>query len=773
MSTKRHSILRELGVAAILLLAALGFFWRILFTPDAWKPAGGGDLVSFLFPIYRFAAASLRAGDLPLWNPHLYAGAPFLADMQTGLFYPPNLLLFLISPNFAYKALTWMAVLHIYLAGLFMYLCLRYLEPGRPLRMTAALLGAVAYMFSDMFVVHFGNLNLIAVAAWLPLVFLLFWRAVRMRRLGLAVGAGVVFGLSTLEGHLQITLYIGLALTVTMTVEAILSRRSRRGWAWSLLALALTAAVAIGLSALVLLPAFEYARLSPRAGLAYKDAARYSLIPGLLGELLVPALFSSREPSLYWGVWDRVAAGYLGIFTLILAGLALLLRRGRRLALFVALAIVAFLLALGGESVVHGWAYLVLPGFGQLRAPARTILLLDFSLASLAALGLDRLLGPLDRQTRRVFDSAWRFLLWFGGAAILIGGAWAYLMIYQAQDRDPVLFWRVSAAGSGVIWALLMLGASLAWLAARRSGRFRRRVLGWLAVGLVFLDLATVGAYTDLGNKPPTTGYVHPQAVDFLRADPGFFRIDSRTDVWDVWQPNLALLAGLYDVSGIDNPLVVADVARYLEGTGGRSTRLYDLLGVSYVLGSKEVTLDWDKFSLAFDGDPDVNVYRNESAFPRAFVVHQAVVAKDQEDAWRRIHQEAFDPATTVVLEGGQPLEGPTDVADTVQVLHYQPNELEMQVEAGAEGYLFLSDPFYPGWQARLDGEPAELLRADYAFRAVKVPAGSHRVTMSFRPASWYAGLALTLLTVLILVVLGGWALLRRDRQGSQRQQGR
>jgi hypothetical protein len=772
MSTKRHPIIRELGVAAVLLLAALGFFWRILFTPDAWKPAGGGDLVSFLFPIYRFAAASLSSGDLPLWSPHLYVGAPFLADMQTGLFYPPNLFLFLISPNFAYKALEWMAVLHIYLAGLFMYLCLRYLEPGRPLRMTAALVGAVAYMFSDMFVVHFGNLNLIAVAAWLPLIFLLFWRALRMRRLGLAVGAGVAFGLSTLEGHLQITLYIGLALAVTMVVEAILSRRSRRGWARSLLALALTAAVAIGLSALVLLPAFEYTRLSPRAGLAYKDAARYSLIPGLLGEMLVPALFSSREPSLYWGVWDRVAAGYLGIFTLILAGLALLLRQGRRVGLFVALAIVAFLLALGGESVVHGWAYLLLPGFGQLRAPARTILLLDFSLAALAALGLDRLLGPLDRRARRAFSSAWRVLLWLGGAAILIGGVWAYLMIYQAQDRDPVLFWRVSAAGSGVIWALLMLGASLAWLAARRSGRLRRRVLGWLAVGLVFLDLATMGAYTDLGDEPPISGYDHPQIVEFLRADPGFFRIDSRTDVWDVWQPNLALLAGFYDVSGIDNPLVVADVARYLEGTGGRSTRLYDLLGVGYVLGSKEVTLDWDKFGLAFEGDPTVNVYRNESSLPRAFVVHQAVVAEDHEDAWVRIHRDGFDPATTVVLEGGQPLKGPAGVEDRVQVVRYEPNALEIELEAGAEGYLFLSDPFYPGWKAELDGEPVELLRADYAFRAVKVPAGSHRVTMIFRPGSWVAGLALTLLTVLLLVVFGGWALLRRERQGRQQHQG-
>jgi hypothetical protein len=764
MSTKRQPAIRELVPVAVLLLASLGFFWRILFT-ETWKPAGGGDLVSFLFPTYRFAAASLNDGFLPLWNPHLYSGAPFLADMQAGLFYPINLLLFLVAPEFPYETLPWMVVLHVFLAGLFMYLCLRHLEPNRPVRIPAALAGAIAYMFSDLFIVHFGNLNLVAVAAWLPLIMLFFWRALRSRSLGFAVGAGVVYGISTLEGHLQITLYIALALVVAVAVEAVTGRRSGRGWAWSLLALVTTAAVAIGLSALVLLPTFEYAGLSPRAELGYQDAARYSLEPGLLGEMLVPALFGSREPSLYWGVWDRVAVGYLGIFPLILAGLAVMMRRGRRVALFASLAVAAFLLALGGASIIHGWVYQLLPGFGQVRAPARAVFLVDFGLAALAALALDLFLGPLDVRARSAFRRVWRGLLWFGAAAVLIGVAWAYLVIYQAQGGDPILFWRVSAAGSGVIFALLMLVASLAWLGARRTGRLRLKVLAWLAVGLIFLDLASVGAYTDLGTEPPTAGFEHPQVIEFLENDPGFFRIDSRTDVWDVWQPSLALLAGFYDVGGIDNPLVVADVARFWEGTGGRSTRLYDLLGVRYVFGSKEVTLDWNKFSLAFDGDPDVNVYRNETVLPRAFVVHRATVAADHEDAWAQIQQPGFDPSTMVVLEGGTPLNLAQDVQAGVEIVRYEPNALEVRVDSEAEGYLFLSDPFYPGWRAEVNGEPATILRADYAFRAVAVPAGSHTVTMAFRPGSWYAGLGITAFTAVILLILGVWIVIRQRRR--------
>ncbi|MGD8792531.1 MAG: YfhO family protein [Anaerolineae bacterium] len=770
MSADRRTVTRELGPILLLLLAGLGFFWRVLLLPDTWKPAGGGDLVSFLFPTYRYAAARLWQGDVPLWNPHLYGGVPFLADMQSGIFYPLNLLLFGVLPDFPYEALQWLAALHVFLAGAFAYLCLRFLAPGRPLRVPAALAGALAYMFSGVFIVHFGNLNLIAVAAWLPLIVLLFWRALRGRRLGLAVAAGAALGVATLEGHLQITLTIGLGLGLAAGVEA----WQAKGWrarAWPLLALGVTAAVAVGLSALVLLPAVEYAGLSPRAELTYREAARYSLVPALLGEMVVPALFGSREPALYWGVWDRVAAGYLGILPLILAGLALLLRRGRRIVFLATVAVVAFLLALGGESVLHGWAYLLLPGFDQMRAPARTVLLVDFALAGLAAMGLDRLLAPLGRRARRSLAGAWRGLILLGGLAAVVGGAWAYLVVYQAQDGDPILFWRVSMAANGVVLAILLLAASLAWLGARRSGRPGRRTLGWLAIGLVFFDLASVGAYTDLGHEAPTAGYEHPAVVEFLRshAEP-LARIDSRTDVADVWQPDLALLAGLYDVGGVDNPLVVADAARYWQGLGGRSTRLYDFLGVGYVLGSKEVVLDWEKFSLAFEGDEQVNVYRNEGALPRAFVVGRAIAAASHEDAWRLIHEAGFDPAQAVVVEGAAGGGAPAGAGRgaVASIVRYEPDRIEIEVEAPAGGYLVLSDPFYPGWQVEVDGQPAELLRANYAFRAVAVPAGAQRVAMRFNPVTWRVGLGISLVTMAGLVVGGGIALIRPREGGSE-----
>ena len=195
-------------------------------------PADGGDLVSFLFPTYRFAAATLHQGAWPLWNPSLYGGAPHVGDIQAGFLYPPNLLLFLLWPDFPYVALQWLSIGHIWFAGAGMYLLL---ARGLRVRRVAALAGALAFMFSDAFLTHFGNLNFNAVASWLPWVFWAFagswkleagnWKLetdsqsslvthYSLPNLGRAALAGVLLAIATLAGHIQATLFIVLALVI-------------------------------------------------------------------------------------------------------------------------------------------------------------------------------------------------------------------------------------------------------------------------------------------------------------------------------------------------------------------------------------------------------------------------------------------------------------------------------------------------------------------------------------------------------------------------------
>ncbi len=373
-------------------IATLASFWRLILG-DAWMPAGGGDLAHFLYPTYSFAQKWWRQGVIPLWNPHLFAGQPFVGDIQSGLFYPLNLLTFFLTNPLSYRDLEYLAVLHFFVAGAGMYGVLRWgrwgrtLDNGRSLSRAACLAGAIAFEFSDLFITHFGNLNLIAAAAWLPPVLLFFSRGVERRELRLGTFSlllsGLLLAMSFLAGHIQAFLFVLLALALYALYLAVENRDSARRIGAGF---GITLVIGLGLSALVLLPAVEMTRASVRSSYAYENAAEYSLPPAELVGLLIPGFFG-RGPQAAWGPWQRVEVGYLGILPLLLAALALLLRRDSKTYFFGLFTLAGLLLALGGYSILHGWLYAAVPVFGQLRAPARFIYLFDFGAAVLAAVG--------------------------------------------------------------------------------------------------------------------------------------------------------------------------------------------------------------------------------------------------------------------------------------------------------------------------------------------------------------------------------------------------
>jgi len=774
-TTPYHWDMASLGALA---LAALGFFWRIIWG-GSWMPADGGDLASFLYPTYRFTAQSFRQGIIPLWNPHLYGGAPFIGDIQAGLLYPVNVLAFFLARPLTYPTMEWLSIFHFWWAGAGMYLLLRlnrWREGEAQLSRWASLAGALAFMFSDGFLTHFGNLNLIAVASWLPWVFWAYLRGIGDQRLEIrwAVVAGVLLAGATLAGHAQVTLFIALALGLYTVLETYLAlRQGASGQAISsfvsllsrrLVYLFTCCLVAVLLAAVVLLPALELTRHSARAAWDYQQTVGYSLSPAQWIGLLIPGFFG-RGPQFHWGLWPRVEVGYLGVLPLILALLAMMRGRPRRVWALLGLAVVTFLIALGIYSLPHGWLTRLVPGFGQFRAPARLVLVMDFGLAALAALGLDALLrsrGDEGAAFRRVF----RLTAWAAGATCAVGLPLAYFALITGQDRSPEVFSRISVATIAVaIFAALLL-ASLALLAARRYGWAGPRILGLLAVVLIFFDLASTGAYNDLGQTDPTGAFEHPEIVSFLRNDSDRFRIDARTGIDQLWQPDAAILHGLDDVWGVVNPLVLADYERYWEGVGSRSSLLYDLLNARYVIARKDVALDWDKFEMAFDGDPELNVYRNRSALPRAFLVHQAVGVPDHEAAWAAVHAPGFDPATEVVVEGEAPLLAPAVGPEEVEIVTYGPNEIVVEVEASAPGVLVLSEVFYPGWRVMEEGGgQGTVQRVNYAFRAAAVEPGTARLRFVYAPPSYRLGAVISGVTALALLSGAVW-LWRRQVSG-------
>ena len=225
-------------------------------------------------------------------------------------------------------------------------------------------------------------------------------------------------------------------------------------------------------------------------------------------------------------------------------------------------------------------------------------------------------------------------------------------------------------------------------------------------------------------------------------------------------------MQGLYDTWGVVNPLTLAYYVDYLEATGSRSSDLYALLNTKYLLGKKDVELDWDVWELAFDGDPDLNVYLNRRYQPRALLLGRATPVPDLTAAQAAIRASGFQPLAEVVLEGGEAQAG---ASGSAQVVSAGTNDMVVTTESAGPGTLLVSQVWYPGWEASIDGGAWQpVLRADGALQAVQLPAGAHEVRLRFRSASYLLGLVVA--GVMLVVVGVGWVLGGRRRWQSKEQ---
>jgi Bacterial membrane protein YfhO len=242
----------------------------------------------------------------------------------------------------------------------------------------------------------------------------------------------------------------------------------------------------------------------------------------------------------------------------------------------------------------------------------------------------------------------------------------------------------------------------------------------------------------DVGTSDPTLGYQRADIVEFLRANLGLARMDSRTDVEGVWRPDTGLLYGFQDIYG-DNPLVLNDWNAYWENLGGRDSPSYALLNVKYVLTRRGAPMPAN-FEKAYEGSGDITVWENKAAAPRAWLVTNA--------------PPAGESVEDVTPSGEQNL----------QIVAYNPNEIVVNANPSHDGYLVLSEVYAPGWRATVDGKNEPVLRADRLFRAIPLQAGSHQVHIAYEPMSFQLGAIISGMTLLIVLGLLGWVFVTRHQ---------
>jgi hypothetical protein len=727
-----------------------------------------GDAATQFYPWRLFAREEIRRGALPAWNPHLLLGTPFVANSTSAVFYPPNALTWILSAPLGW-ALGF--PLRTLLGFFFTALLARELGASRSGALAAGLIFSLCG-----FQVGWQVWPQTDAAVWLPLILLAVWRLWHRPGPGAVALAGVAFAMPVLAGHPEVAFYVtgaGVAFWLFLLLRD--GRPDRRRALAAAARLAAGAALAVGLAAAQMLPTLEWVgQIQRSTGHSWTSPLRPLQLQAFVSR-------DARASRTAIGVPVPEGAAYAGMLTLVAAPLAFGLRRRRRETVF-------FLaLAAAAAGVVYGiWPLFQLsahiPVFRSFPNN-RLLLLVELCLAVLAAFGLTAVQeeGPRDgrKVTLALLPSAFLLAAVSGRALLLRGPVWG-------GPRGLVSSW--------LLWALA--AALVAAAAVARRGRWRTGAAFPLAaLVLLGVDLGTF-AYGHVPFVAPSRVFPSAPVYDYLgalaagaerRGQP--FRA---TVVDNAAPPNSEMVYGLSNASGYEFALrrtyeLLAPFPDALPRAGlvsGMSSdrivaagdRRLDLFNVRYLVssnlnaGTPNLAAHPERFRQVWSQGA-IQVFENLHALPRAFLVplRAARVDPDPESALARLRDPGFDPAAAVLLAEPPADPGAGTPAPLSRVLAVRDRAGDVRVRAvvAEPSVLVVSQSFYPGWKARVDGRPRPVLRADHALQAVVLAPGTHEIELTFESPALRAGLILSALSLLVLAVLSARAILAGSRSQS------
>ena len=798
----RKRLLLNLTIAIGLLLLLVVFFWPVLlggrtllpldnlFAYPPWRSFAAqfetaiphNDLLSDLilenYVWKRLIVQALKSRQIPLWNPYILSGQPFLAAGQHSALYPLSLLFYVLPLARAYGYFT---VLQLLLAGLFMYFYARTIG----LRRFGALTAGIVFTFSGFMIVSVVHPMIIAAASWLPLLLAIVERLVRTQQALLTGGrprpvayipwialGALAVGLQFLAGHVEIAYYVLLVTAFYAVCRlAILWWQTRNTAQVGKLALGmmLMVVVGVGLAAIQVVPLLEVVTQNFR-----QESATYQQIIGwaypwrriiaffvpdffgnpahhsyfdVLSRQTITALRNVRgEPitTIYWDVKNYVEGGsYVGILPLLLALVAVVKSRSKYVWIFTALAVISLLFVFG--TPLYAVLYYLLPGVKQLHSPFRWIFPYTVSVSVLAGCGA----SWLAEHTASVRARPVRLL---GGLALLGGLLGIIALALGLLFPGPVLALAqravLSLAGASeafadgrafysyqfrnfLIFFVALFGAGLSlWLSQVRLRLARIPV--WQAIALVVIvaELFVVGTSFNPRADPSILSF-EPPVVSFLRRDSELWRFTTFDATGaKTLNANAGMLFDLADVRGYDS-IISRQYVEYMQLIEPQGELLYnriapltqrssldspllDVLNVKYVVTTQ--TLDNPGYTLVYDDE--LRVYRNDDYLPRAFVVYGAQVIPDE--IARRDALRQLNPRQTVILEQqpeGDGVRGEGTDWAPANITGYSLNEVTVQVNLPRSGYLVLADNWFPGWRA-YDTQPGQTEQEITLYRA-------------------------------------------------------
>ena len=690
-----------------------------------WGPVKNNampDVHGQIYPWKKFTIDTYRSGQIPLWNPYSFSGNPHLANFQSAVFSPFNLLLFIFSFIDAWSILI---LLQPLLAGLFMYLFVREIGVSR----AGSLISSVIFMFCGFIVVWMAYGTLGYAILYLPLALFAVEHYYRNGRFRSLLLLALTVPLSFFSGHFQISFYFFAALIFYIIFKAFIKRNARStGY--------LLTSVVFGLliAAIQLIPSTNLYLQSVRSELFQVGEA----IPfQYLVTIISPDFFGNPVTRNDWFGHYAEWSSFIGIWSLFLAIYAMARFRSWKVTFFLILGLSSVALAVNSPLSLL-LVSLKLPVLST-SALSRVIVLFSFSFAVLAGLGFDRLRQDLEmRRAKKTIIGIIILTL-----AFLIG-VWTIILVGKVYPSE----WLIVAKRNFILPTVFFVAGAFLLIISIRKKIFILLTIFYLLFTISFDSLRFAQKWMPF--DPKKLVYPDVTVIDAIKKNIDYGRIFGNiggevTTYYkflsiEGYDPLYIGRYGEFIRSASTGELIEAERSVVkLDRRGKYTNRVLDLLGVSLIFHpvadtnqgwAFPVWEDKNRFSLIYQ-EKKFQLFRNNFVLSRASLFYNYEITTDKKEIIKQFYDESFDFRKKIILEEkvNIPIQNGSGKA---KIISYGPNRVVVQAQTTTPALLFLADNYYPGWKARVNGKEAKIYRADYTFRAVVVPEGKSTVEFEY-----------------------------------------
>ena len=724
--------------------------------------AQGPDVISEIYPWRFFSIDQLKQFNIPFWNPYNFSGNPQMANFQTAVFYPFNILYFIFPFNVSW---TLLIMFQPFLAGIFMYL---FLKKGIGVEDFPSLVGAISFGFCSYMSVWMEYGNIGSTLLWLPLALLFVKYYFNNPDLKNIFILSLILSLSILAGYIQGAFYIFL-LCFLFYNYLVFSTKGEFDKHKKNFVFLLSLVFPFILTAFQILPTLQLFLQSTRGGYSLSQIEK-NLAPIFTWiTIFIPDFFGNPATRNYWidGTYiERVM--YPGAVILFFAIYALFNKINfLEKKFFLIVSLVSLVIASNLPLVKY--FYLIPIPVISTTIPTRELSIFIFSLIVLGSMGLDLMLKKKNIKLKAI-------LVYISFFAI----TWICVLFISKFSQSFSLDLKVSQRN--LILPTLFAVFIIFSIFLKRKRNFTKILL--LAILIFdlfyFFEKITPFSKTDL---------VYPQTrlISYIQKNGGINRFWGYGSAYI--PSNFQSVDKTFSTEGND-PLHISSYGELLStsnngklpqslprpdaniasgyGASDLKTnffrkRILDLLGVKYIINKQESkdsfnnpdfsTFPQEDYSLVFKSYP-FQVYENKNSVPRFFVTPNYILAKNKQQELSFIYNPKIDLKKTLILQ--TPVKVKTDISSTgtAIMLFYSPSDIRIKTVTTGDTLLFLSDNYYSDWEVKVDEKRSTILLADYSFRAVNIPKGSHVVEFSYNPKSFYSGIIIASLGVFVLFIL-------------------